>query len=111
MKNHPKTKRTGHAAPRKRQERPAPAETAQKATAAKRARRTASPQAPPRESKRAAVLLLLQREGGVSLDEIVAATGWQRHTCRGFLSILCSKGGHQVTAATREDGVRMYTAK
>jgi hypothetical protein len=117
MKNQPKAKRTGHTAPRKRQERPAPAEAAKQTTSTKRAPKAAQsakasqPKSAARESKRAAVLVLLQREGGASLDEVMAATGWQRHSARGFLSILGSKGGHQITAAARKDGVRTYTTK
>jgi hypothetical protein len=45
-----------------------------------------------RQSKTASVLALLQRDGGVPIDEIMAATGWQRHSVRGFLSTLGSKG-------------------
>jgi hypothetical protein len=113
----PKAKRTGHTAPRARQERPAPTEATRKAIATKRAPKAAraakasQPASTTRESKRAAVLLLLQREGGASLDEVMATTGWQRHTCRGFLSILGSKGGHKIATTTREDGVRMYAVK
>ena len=38
-------------------------------------------------------------------------TGWQKHTVRGFISILGSKGGMKVTSARREsDGARVYEA-
>ena len=40
----------------------------------------------PRATKGRAVLAMLQREGGASLDQIMEATGWQRHTARGFLA-------------------------
>jgi len=116
-KNQPKPKRTAHTAPQARRGRTAPAEATRKATAAKRAPKAAQgakaslPTIQTGESKRAAVLLLLQREGGTSLDEIVATTGWQRHSVRGLLSTLGSKGGHKIAATKREDGVRMYSAK
>jgi len=48
---------------------------------------------------------------GASADQIMAAAGWQRHTVRGFLSVRSSKGGQKIATATREDGVRMYSAK
>ena len=39
-----------------------------------------------RQGKGAAVLALLQREEGASLAEMMEATGWQRHSVRGFLA-------------------------
>ena len=37
-------------------------------------------------SKKAPVLAMLQRPAGVTLTEIIEATGWQDHSVRGFLS-------------------------
>jgi len=37
-------------------------------------------------SKAAAVLAALQRERGATIEELMAATGWQAHSVRGFLS-------------------------
>lgn len=51
---------------------------------------------------------MLQRKGGATLEEIIKATGWQKHTVRGFISILGSKGGLKVTSTRREDGARVY---
>jgi hypothetical protein len=60
---------------------------------------------------RAQVIAMLQRKGGATLDEITKATGWQKHTVRGFISILGSKGGIKVTSTRREsDGARVYEA-
>ena len=54
---------------------------------------------------------MIQRKGGATLDEIMKATGWQKHTVRGFISILGSKGGIKVTSTRREsDGARVYEA-
>lgn len=39
-------------------------------------------------SKKDAVMALIQRAEGASAPEIMEATGWQRHSVRGFLSIL-----------------------
>ena len=65
----------------------------------------------PREgTHKAEVIAMLQRKGGATLEEIVKATGWQKHTVRGFISILGSKGGMKVTSTRREDGARMYEA-
>lgn len=43
-------------------------------------------------TKQATVLEMLRREGGASGPEIMAATGWQSHTVRGFLAIQKRKG-------------------
>jgi len=41
----------------------------------------------PREgSKTSQVIAMLRREGGTTLEEIVTATGWQKHTTRAMLS-------------------------
>src|SRR3954463_8885744 len=40
----------------------------------------------PRQSKQAAVIALLRRPEGVTVAEIVAASGWQPHTVRGLFS-------------------------
>jgi Protein of unknown function (DUF3489) len=69
---------------------------AKKAKAAKKARQakkaSRKPQAD-RTNKKAEVIAMIQRAKGATLDEIMKATGWQRHTVRGFVSILGSKGG------------------
>ena len=45
------------------------------------------------------------------LVDSMETTGWQKHTVRGFISILGSKGGMKVTSARREsDGARVYEA-
>ncbi len=65
---------------------------------------------PPREfSKKAIVLELLKRTEGASLKEIMAATDWQAHSIRGFISgSLGKKMGLKVDSAKREDGERFY---
>ncbi len=42
---------------------------------------------------------MMKRAKGVTLDEIMAATGWQKHTVRGFVSILGSKGGEKIESS------------
>ena len=39
-----------------------------------------------KNTKQAALIAMLQAPEGATLDEIVAATGWQKHTARGALS-------------------------
>lgn len=43
-------------------------------------------------SKGAALLALLQREEGASLDEMIERTGWQGHTVRAAMTCLRKKG-------------------
>ena len=67
---------------------------------------------PPREfSKKAIVLELLKRAEGATLKEIMAATDWQAHSVRGFISgSLGKKMGLKINSAKREDGERVYHA-
>jgi hypothetical protein len=67
---------------------------------------------PPREfSKKAIVLDLLKRAQGATLKEIMAATDWQAHSVRGFISgSLGKKMGLKINSAKREDGERVYHA-
>jgi len=53
-------------------------------------------------SKIAAVVALLTRDQGATLDEMVAATGWQAHTTRAALTGLRKKG-HDIAKSKRED--------
>ena len=63
----------------------------------------------PQGSKTAKVLDLLKRSGGVTLKELVKATGWQAHSVRGFLSgIVGKKMGTPVESSKRADGDRAY---
>jgi hypothetical protein len=56
------------------------------------------------------VVALLERAGGATLDEIMAATAWQKHSVRGFISTLASKHGYAVVSTRREaDKVRIYS--
>jgi hypothetical protein len=93
---------------------PAPAKQAE-ATARKPTKRgqgaqeAATPRTPRDGSKKALVLSLLRREGGATLHEIMAATDWQAHSVRGFISgALGKKMGLPVESTKREDGERCY---
>ena len=61
---------------------------------------------PRSNSKSAAVVELLRRPEGATLDELTAATAWQPHTARAALTGL-KKKGHDVER-TKEDGVSRY---
>ena len=57
----------------------------------------------PRASKASTVLALLQRDGGATLPELIAATGWLPHTTRAALTGLRKKG-HAVDRSKRDGG-------
>ena len=59
-------------------------------------------------SKQAAVIMMLRRANGATVDEVMTATGWQRHTVRGMVSAaLKKKLGLNVTS-TKEKRGRVY---
>jgi len=61
-------------------------------------------------TRKATVIALLERAGGATLDEITAATEWQKHSVRGFISTLASKHGYTITSTRREtDQARCYS--
>jgi len=60
--------------------------------------------------RKATVIALLERTGGATLEEIMAATAWQKHSVRGFISTLASKHGYTIVSARREsDKARVYS--
>ena len=66
------------------------------------------PPDPKRRSKQDAVIALLRRPQGATVDEVARATGWQRHTVRGvFSGTLKKKLGLSVASAKEERG-RVY---
>jgi Protein of unknown function (DUF3489) len=63
-------------------------------------------------SKTAVVLELLKRVGGVTANELMATTGWQAHSIRGFLSgTIRKKMGLTVVSTKTESGERTYSIK
>jgi hypothetical protein len=50
----------------------------------------------------------MKRAKGATLAEIMAATGWQAHTVRGFVSILGSKGGEKIESSKNDASKRTY---
>ena len=61
-----------------------------------------------RSNKRAAVIALMNRAKGATLAEIMESTGWLKHTVRGFVSLLGSKGGLKIESAKNAAGERTY---
>jgi hypothetical protein len=60
-------------------------------------------------SKKAAILELLRRPDGATLQDLTAATGWNANSVRGFFSgQLGKKMGLKVTSSKREDSQRVY---
>ena len=101
---------------------PAKGKSGKKASPAKKAAKTpktakAAPEAPKAKgmrkgSKTAQILELLKRPGGATLQELMAATEWQPHSIRGFISgTLGKKMGLSVESAKGENGQRTYSLK
>lgn len=53
---------------------------------------------------------LLAREVGTSLDELTAATAWQPHSCRAFLTGLRKKGW-AIERKKRDDGTTIWIGR
>src|SRR5438477_3988250 len=61
-----------------------------------------------RPSKQDAVIAMLRRPEGATLDEVASATGWQRHTVRGVFSGTLKKKLGLIVASVKEDRGRVY---
>jgi len=72
----------------------------------------ALPEPEPSEAKRAskqdAVIAMLRRPEGATVDEVARATGWQRHTVRGVFSGTLKKKLGLTLASAKEDRGRVY---
>ena len=92
---------------------PKKAKSARKASPAKKAPKSGKKAGAARDgSKTAKVLDLLKRPDGVTLKELMKATGWQPHSVRGFLSgAVGKKMGLTVASAKGENGERTYSVK
>jgi hypothetical protein len=61
-----------------------------------------------RKTKSDQILALMKQPGGATLKAIMAATSWQAHSVRGFISgHLVKKMKHRVKSS-RRDGERVY---
>jgi hypothetical protein len=61
-----------------------------------------------RATKKAEVIAMMKRTKGATLAEIIEATGWQKHTVRGLISILGNKGGEKIESSKNAAGERAY---
>lgn len=62
-----------------------------------------------KDSKLQTVIQLLSRPEGATIDDMVAATGWQKHTIRSALSnALAKKRGYEIVSDKPKDGLRIY---
>jgi hypothetical protein len=61
-------------------------------------------------TKQATLIAMLRAEGGATISEIVAATGWQPHTVRGaFAGALKKRLGLTIKSEKPEGGARRYS--
>jgi len=93
------------AMPRKRKTAAAqPRRKGKKASSATSKRGSAFPQ-----SKQDLVIKMLRRQSGVTIDDVVAKTGWQPHSVRGFFSGLVRKKLNlPLVSEVGKDGMRRY---
>ena len=61
-----------------------------------------------RASKQEAVIAMLQRSEGATVDEVASAMGWQRHTVRGLFSGTLKKKLGLTLASAQEERGRVY---
>jgi hypothetical protein len=61
-----------------------------------------------RPSKQDAVVAMLQRPEGATVDEVASAMGWQRHTVRGLFSGTLKKKLGLTLASAQEERGRVY---
>ena len=65
--------------------------------------------AAPSQSKQDLVIRMLRRQSGVTIEDIIAKTGWQPHSVRGFFSGLVKKKLKlPLVSEVGKDGVRRY---
>ena len=61
-----------------------------------------------RPSKQDAVIAMLRRPEGATVDEVAGTTGWQRHTVRGVFSGALKKKLGLTLASAKEERGRVY---
>ena len=111
------TAETANAAPTGAKRPPSKGKSGKKATPPKKAPKTPSKAtkpakreagAPREDSKKARVIVMLQRRSGATLPEIMEDMGWQAHTVRGFMAGTLKNSGYQIESFKPEGGERTY---
>jgi len=98
------------AAETKSSERPARVKRSSSGKAATRSAKAtkASPGRRNPHSKQDQIVALLQQPGGATLDVLVKATGWQKHSVRGFLAGTVRKKLKLTLRSEKIEGIRTY---
>jgi len=60
-------------------------------------------------SKKDTILALISRKNGATLEEIMEATGWQKHSVRGAIATMGKTT--KIESSKSESGARTYKAK
>ena len=82
--------------------------SAKKAAAPSAKATKASPGRRSPHSKQDQIVALLRQPGGATLDVLVKATGWQKHSVRGFLAGTVRKKLKLPLLSLKIDGIRTY---
>lgn len=91
----PRRRKTGATKPRRKEKKASPAGSKRRAVSA--------------QSKQDLVIQMLRRRSGVTIEEIIAETGWQPHSVRGFFSgSVKKKLKLPLASKVGKDGVRRY---
>ena len=81
----------------------------EKLVKAKTRKTTVKTPAPKKETKISKVVSLLSRDNGASMQDLIDATQWQKHTIRATISRVISKDmGLKVETSMGDDKTRLY---
>lgn len=78
------------------------------ASKAPKSRKKATPPSA-RETKADMVIGMMRAKGGATIEKIMKAADWQRHTVRGFVAGYCARKGLKVKSTKAENGSRTYS--
>lgn len=69
---------------------------------------TSKPNKSDSDTKQSRVLLMLGSPAGATIAAMMAATGWQQHSVRGFLAGVVRKRLKLILSSDKVDGARVY---